>query len=166
MSASDELPLKPEVFQILLRLLRGESHGYEIMRDVSESSGGEVRMLAGALYRHLARMTGDGLIRELDRRGEGDERRRYYAVTDYGREPGSNGLLIVQQAPGLDRPGPYHNRVIFSLDLTTADGLFSARNFPIRSEDAVLATESPVTAIETVLGLFGTAFGTVRRVTN
>jgi len=89
-------------------------------------------------------------------------------VSDARANP--QGVLILREYPDdaleTDRPGPYHNRVIFSLDLTTADGLFSARNFEIRSEDVVLATESPVTAIETVLGLFGTTFGTISRVTN
>jgi len=82
------LPLKPDVFQILLTLLDGESHGYAIMQEISTRTGGEVRLLPGALYRHLQRMLEDGLIRELDRRKVSeisDERRRYYAITSFGR---------------------------------------------------------------------------------
>ena len=82
------LPLKPDVFQILLTLLDGESHGYVIMQQIAERTNGEVRMLPGALYRHLQRMLEDGSIRELDRRKVGDssdERRRYYAITKFGR---------------------------------------------------------------------------------
>ena len=89
MESRHRLPLKSEVFQILLRLLDGESHGYAIMRDVAESTDGEVKMLPGALYRHLKRMLDDGLIEELDRRREDDhhdERRRYYGITPFGRE--------------------------------------------------------------------------------
>jgi len=82
------LPLKPDVFQILLTLLEGESHGYVIMQEIAERTGGEVRMLPGALYRHLQRMLEDGVIHELDRRRvdpSSDERRRYYAITRFGR---------------------------------------------------------------------------------
>ena len=89
-------------------------------------------------------------------------------VRDARADP--QGVLILREygpeAIETTRPGPYNERVIFSLDLTSADGLFSARKFPIRTGDVVLATESPVTAIETVLGLFGTALGSVSRVQN
>lgn len=86
MGAEHHIPLKPEVFQILLRLLRGDSHGYQIMRDVADSTDGEVKMLAGALYRHLGRMLDDGMIVELESRGDGDDRRRHYGITPFGRE--------------------------------------------------------------------------------
>ena len=87
-------------------------------------------------------------------------------VSDRRADP--KGVLVLREYPEaatkVEGPGPEKTRVIFSLDLTTADGLFSAGRFPIRSEDVVLATESPVTALETILGLFGTAVGTVNRV--
>jgi len=59
-----------------------------IMQDIAERTGGQVQMLPGALYRHLQRMLEAGMIRELDRRKVGyssDERRRYYAITAFGR---------------------------------------------------------------------------------
>lgn len=55
--------------------------------------------------------------------------------------------------------GPSHPQTIFSIDLTTADGLFAARNFLINPDDTVLATESPVTKAQTILGLFGAVLG-------
>lgn len=89
-------------------------------------------------------------------------------VSDRRADP--KGVLILREYPAdalySDGPGPLQERVIFSLDLTSADGLFSARRFLIRSGDVVLATESPVTAVETVLGLFGSAVGGVARVQN
>jgi DNA-binding PadR family transcriptional regulator len=84
----DFLPLKPDVFHILLVLLHGERHGYAIMRDVAEQSEGRVELQAGALYRLLARLLEDGLVVESQRRpaaDAGDERRRYYRVTALGR---------------------------------------------------------------------------------
>ena len=91
MDADKLIPLKPDVFHILLVLLEGQRHGYAIMRDVAESTDGEVRMLPGALYRHLRRLLEDGIIAEVEEtvgaghgRG-GDTRRRCYDVTDFGR---------------------------------------------------------------------------------
>jgi DNA-binding PadR family transcriptional regulator len=86
MDPSSKLPLKPEVFEILLRLIEGECHGYAMMGDIAERTDGEVQMLPGALYRHLKRLLDDGLIEELDRRrNDRDERRRYYGITAEGR---------------------------------------------------------------------------------
>ena len=84
----DFLPLKPDAFYVLLVLLQGERHGYAIMRDAGERSGGSVELQAGALYRLLRRMLEDGLVVESQRRPAADaddERRRYYRVTALGR---------------------------------------------------------------------------------
>ena len=84
----DFLPLKPDAFYVLLVLLHGERHGYAIMRDAAERSGGRVQLQAGPLYRLLARMLEDGLVAESQRRPAADaddERRRYYRVTALGR---------------------------------------------------------------------------------
>ena len=57
--------------------------------------------------------------------------------------------------------GPSQRRVVFSINLTTTDGLFSAQNFRIQPDDVVLATESAVNDTRTILGLVGTMFGIV-----
>jgi DNA-binding PadR family transcriptional regulator len=85
---TDFLPLKADAFHVLLVLLEGESHGYAIMRQATEQSGGRVQLQAGALYRMLARMLEDGLVVESQRRPAADaddQRRRYYRVTPLGR---------------------------------------------------------------------------------
>lgn len=82
----DVLPLKPADFHILMVLLEGELHGYGIMQQVAEQSGGVVRLELGSLYRLIARMTDLGLIADAHRRRVDDDRRRYYRVTPYGRE--------------------------------------------------------------------------------
>ena len=84
----DFLPLKPDAFYILLVLLYGERHGYAIMRDAAERSGGRIELQAGALYRLLHRLLEDGLVTESNRRPAADaddERRRYYRITALGR---------------------------------------------------------------------------------
>ena len=75
------------------------------------------------------------------------------------------GILILREYPtsavSAGVRGPRKTRVVFTLDLTTSDGLFSARNFNIHSGDLVLATESPLTNTRTIIGLVGSAFGII-----
>jgi polysaccharide export outer membrane protein len=49
--------------------------------------------------------------------------------------------------------------VVFTIDLTSSDGLFSAGAFAINSQDTVLVTESPVNTAQTVFSLIGSLFG-------
>ncbi len=82
------LPLTPGVLHILLSLADEERHGYGIMREVEDRTGGEVRMGPGTLYGSIKRMLADGLIEESDERPDpelDDSRRRYYRITDFGR---------------------------------------------------------------------------------
>jgi DNA-binding PadR family transcriptional regulator len=82
------LPLTPAVFHILLALADGEKHGYAIMQEVGERTGGTMRLGPGTLYGSIQRMLKDGLIVEAQERGEpvhGEERRRYYRLTSFGQ---------------------------------------------------------------------------------
>ena len=82
------LPLTPAVMQILLALADGERHGYGIMREVEDRTGGGVRLGPGTLYGAVKRMLADGLIEESGERSDpemDDQRRRYYRITDFGR---------------------------------------------------------------------------------
>ncbi|WP_397541511.1 polysaccharide biosynthesis/export family protein [Roseovarius salis] len=80
------------------------------------------------------------------------------------------GVLILREyhprhlTPGPK--GPDMQQVIFSLDLTNADGLFAARQFMIQPGDTLLATESPVTAVQTITRLFGSVVGFGNTVNN
>ena len=80
-------PLPAAPLHIVLALLDGEQHGYAVMRNVEEMSGGAVRMGPGTLYGTLNRLVEDGLIVETTDRAERDdnERRRYYQLTGEGR---------------------------------------------------------------------------------
>jgi DNA-binding PadR family transcriptional regulator len=81
------LPLTAVAFEILLALADGELHGYSIMREVAERSGGTVTLHPGTLYRALARLLESGLIEEVEQRPDpavDDERRRYYRLTERG----------------------------------------------------------------------------------
>jgi DNA-binding PadR family transcriptional regulator len=83
------LPLTPAMFHILLALADGERHGYGIIQEVENSTDGKVRMGPGTLYGSVKRMLSDGLIVESYERPDpelDDERRRYYRLTDFGRQ--------------------------------------------------------------------------------
>ncbi|HTQ62512.1 MAG TPA: PadR family transcriptional regulator [Candidatus Solibacter sp.] len=83
------LPLTPAMFHILLALADGEKHGYAILKEVARRTENKVRLSAGTLYGNLARLENAGLIAESSRRPEvvlDDERRRYYLLTEFGRE--------------------------------------------------------------------------------
>lgn len=83
------LPLTPAMFHILLALADGEKHGYAILKEVARRTAGKVQLSAGTLYGNLARLEGSGMILESNRRPEAgldDERRRYYLLTELGRD--------------------------------------------------------------------------------
>ena len=77
------------------------------------------------------------------------------------------GVLILREYPASAvrseaAQGPQNARVVFSMDLTTSEGLFSAQNFEVQANDLVLATESPLVNTRTILGLFGSTLGLAR----
>jgi DNA-binding PadR family transcriptional regulator len=79
-----ELPLREPTFLILTALAAGPQHGYGIMTDVAQISGGRVRLRPGTLYAALNRLDTDRLV-EVDREEIVDARlRRYYRLTPEG----------------------------------------------------------------------------------
>ncbi len=87
LEAQTFLPLPPATFHILLAVADADRHGYAIIQDVAERTGGELRLSAGTLYRSIQRMLEQGLIvepRERPAPDEDDERRRYYRITPLG----------------------------------------------------------------------------------
>jgi DNA-binding PadR family transcriptional regulator len=81
------LPLKPNWFHVLLSLAGAEQHGYGIMQEVLQRTGGKVRLWPATLYGTLKRLLEEGLIEASDARPtrDDDERRRYYRLTSLGR---------------------------------------------------------------------------------
>jgi len=79
------------------------------------------------------------------------------------------GLLILRRYDGnavQSVNGPPNTRVVFSFDLTSAPGLFTADEFLLQDGDIVLATQSPTVSIQRVLDLFGSVLGTGRVVSS
>lgn len=84
---SSRLPVMPRDFLILLALAEGEAHGYGILKEVEEETGGGVTLDPANLYRSLKRLMKDGMVTESDSRPAedlDDERRKYYGLTALG----------------------------------------------------------------------------------
>lgn len=80
--------MTPQVFQILLSLAEGPRHGYAVIADIRERTGGEMELTASTLYDALARLVDQSLIAAAvvpEAAVSGDARRRYYELTPQGR---------------------------------------------------------------------------------
>lgn len=77
------------------------------------------------------------------------------------------GILILRQYPvgalRADGSGPPQERMVFTIDLTRADGLFSAGKFEIQSGDLVYVTESTLGAAKTIFSIVGNGVGLFAR---
>ncbi len=82
-----QLPLKPVDFHLLLALVDGPLHGYALAGRMREESEGQVQMMPGNLYAVIRRLDREGLVTETGARpADNDQRRRYFALTDTGRQ--------------------------------------------------------------------------------
>jgi DNA-binding PadR family transcriptional regulator len=81
------LPLSPATLHILLALAGEDLHGYGIMLEIARQSDGVYRLGPGTLYDNLQKLIQGRWVQELGRRkGDDDPRRRYYRLTDTGRD--------------------------------------------------------------------------------
>src|SRR2546430_2550918 len=80
------LPLTPAMFYVLVALADGQTHGYAILKEVEQVTGGAVRLSTGTLYGIIKRLLADGLIRDAVLAANNDERRRSYELTAFGRD--------------------------------------------------------------------------------
>jgi len=84
-SIEDALPLTHVVYYVLLSLSETPRHGYGIIKDVAERTGGRLELEAGTLYAAIKRLRDDEWIEERKGPASADARRRYYALTALGR---------------------------------------------------------------------------------
>lgn len=90
---------------ILIALADADLHGYGIIKAVEDQSGGALRPGTGTLYTALQRLLDVGLIEESDREpdpGE-DRRRRYYHLTEAGRDAARAETLRLAHLVALAR---------------------------------------------------------------
>lgn len=75
------VPMTETCFYILY-CLQEEMHGYNIGLKVKKMTGNEINISPGTMYGSLAKMEKDGLIRFTRE----EEKRKFYQITDLGKE--------------------------------------------------------------------------------
>ncbi len=78
---SKHLPLTEATYYILLVLVTPK-HGYAVMQNVEEISGGTVRLAPGTLYGAFTTLEQNKLITMVDQK----ERRKIYQITEKGTQ--------------------------------------------------------------------------------
>jgi DNA-binding PadR family transcriptional regulator len=105
-------PLPAAAFQILLALVGEDLHGYAIMRQVAEQTGGRMRLGPGTLYSSIRALVEERLIEEVATSQDSsvrNGRRRYYRLTSAGRKLARSeadrlaGLLRVARSKNILR---------------------------------------------------------------
>ena len=78
-------PLTEPAFFVLAALADAPRHGYGLIGEVQELSGGRVRLRVGTLYGVLDRLVAEGAIQPDHEEVHAGRVRRYYRLTDTGR---------------------------------------------------------------------------------
>src|SRR5262245_22958721 len=100
------LPLPVATCHILVALSDADRHGYGIMQEVAQRTGGRTKLNPGTLYTTIQRLLEKGLIVELSGQrdpDEDDERRRYYRLTPAGRRAAQLELARLTEMVSLGR---------------------------------------------------------------
>ncbi len=71
-------------FWILTALASGRRHGYEILRETSDASGGRVSLKVASLYAALDRLEAEGAITPDGEEIVAGRARRYFVITQQG----------------------------------------------------------------------------------
>lgn len=101
---------------ILALLSEGPRHGYQIIQDIAERSGGAWRVSPGSVYPALAALQDEGLIDD-----EKVEGRRVYALTDAGmahvdaRRDELASVFAAFEGAGDDSADEEYGRLLFSV---------------------------------------------------
>ena len=81
------LPLREPTFLILLSLSQQARHGYAILQEVQQLSGGKLILSNGTLYGALTRLLDQDLIRRVPSQepAVSGKPRKAYELTEFGR---------------------------------------------------------------------------------
>lgn len=71
---------------ILYQLLEKDSYGYEINKSIKERTGGEYEVKEATMYTAFRRLEENGYISSYWGEEGPGARRKYYAITDKGRQ--------------------------------------------------------------------------------
>lgn len=71
---------------VLSTFVQGEMYGYQVVKEIERRSDGFFQLKEGTLYPILHRLEGQGLLQARWETTPNGLERRYYALTDAGRE--------------------------------------------------------------------------------
>lgn len=80
--------LRGNTDSLLLFLINeaGQTYGYRLIKEIEERSHGYFRFKEGTVYPALRKLENEGLVRGEWKKLPNGQERRYYAITDQGRE--------------------------------------------------------------------------------
>ena len=78
--------LREPTYLLLAALAGGRQHGYGLVKEVAELSGGRVQLRAGTLYGALERLVGEGLVAPDGEEAVQGRLRRYYVLSNRGTQ--------------------------------------------------------------------------------
>ncbi|MDH5642925.1 MAG: PadR family transcriptional regulator [Gemmatimonadota bacterium] len=84
-STEEGASLTPLMFQILVALTGEDRHGYAIMQEIENRTGGAFTIGAGTMYRTIKQLLDAGFLKETVKAESGHRQRRYYRITATGR---------------------------------------------------------------------------------
>ncbi|MEZ5720698.1 MAG: polysaccharide biosynthesis/export family protein [Paracoccaceae bacterium] len=149
----------------LVRLIR-DGQTYEIRADrllsdgshnIAMRGGDKVIIEEDSRYFVVAGATGDQIVHfEREHITAMEALSMAGGLTENRANPG--GILVLRDYPasavradGIG--GPKLPQVVFTVDLTSADGLFAARSFEVHPGDLLMVTESPMVSVTQVVAL-------------
>ena len=74
------------VLMLLSLISRKDKYGYEIIKERKEKSDNTFNFKEGTLYPVLHRMENNGLIKSYRKEAENGKERKYYSITNLGKE--------------------------------------------------------------------------------
>ena len=86
-SPDTEIILTSTMIHILIALMDGEKHGFDILLEIEAISNGDIVLGPGSLFTSIKRLLNAGLVEQSDERSDpnlDDQRRRYYRLTGLG----------------------------------------------------------------------------------
>ncbi|WNC15146.1 PadR family transcriptional regulator [Brevibacillus brevis] len=86
MKINKELMKGSTVILILTLLDRKPMYGYEMSKEMEKHSDGVLSLKEGTLYPILHTLEADGMVDSYWSDGEGERKRKYYKITEAGKE--------------------------------------------------------------------------------
>jgi PadR family transcriptional regulator PadR len=90
--------LRGNTDSLLLFLINehGETYGYHLIKEIEERSQGYFRFKEGTVYPALRKLENDGRVRGEWKKLPNGQERRYYTITDSGREQLQEKIVMWQ----------------------------------------------------------------------